>query len=148
MENDEPSLGDILGAALAKKEITVSREILSILVSAARKTGRSSDMVWNMLVSSEKELILNEFCRPAEPMRVSTREPHKVYLTPEESRKIQRKIDCIKEIRAITGLGLKEAKDFMEGHHDFATDNSEIVSKLASTLYNTYGCSLFKRAIQ
>lgn len=146
MENDEPSLGDILGAALAKKEITVSREILSILVSAGRKTGRSSDMLWNMLASSEKDLILNEFCRPAEPMRAATRESCKVYLAPEESRKIHRKIDCIKEVRAITGLALKEAKDFVEGHRDFATDNSEIVTKLASTLHNNYGCSLYRRA--
>jgi hypothetical protein len=99
-------------------------------MAAALATGRTSRSVLEMLTEAETEAVVRYMLDNAATTKV-------VHLSPAFGESWtgfpERKIDCIKKVREITGSGLKEAKDFCEGHGHLTITGSMDV-KLKSIL--------------
>lgn len=86
---------------------------LATLIEAAMAAGRSNqDIIGNYLNDDELNTILVSFIErrksPSQFQQMRVMMPHQVSETGQ-------KINYIRNVRAITGLALKDAKDFVEG---------------------------------
>lgn len=135
----EGSLGDILQAALNRKSVTQATKVIAF-IHAARETGRSDREVMGLLMDDELSLILTTALqKDMEKTHIHIVQLHKTSYhandfygkpLPPDYRIRHTKIDDIKQVRSITGWGLKEAKDFVEGGRSPTPVTSQQVSDL------------------
>jgi hypothetical protein len=112
----------------------INTKALADFLQAGLSTGRHIRTLLDLLSDEEVSAVITDYLNSHHnpvtmTVRLTDGSGGTLFLT--------NKIECIKRVRAITGLGLKEAKDFCEGHTRISVSESTF-RKLKAEAFGCY----------